>query len=135
MFSDHPMFAIHNPDKERVVWLRHICKAENIVTKNWKEFKWTWDGNSNLNFSWMVGQCSAVFWLNFYLLFFSLARQTYLVGQAMSLAGPDIMEPTTKFNNYRIYGTFLLVSQFKDKSETNYLKKVFFYRSPIIIEC
>lgn len=28
----------------------------------------------------------------------------------MSLAGPDIMEPTTKFNNYRIYGTFLLVS-------------------------
>ena len=26
----------------------------------------------------------------------------------MSIAGPDIMDPTTKFNNYRFYGTILL---------------------------
>jgi len=50
------------------------------------------------------------FWLcSWYHLSYYSYFQTYLVGQAMSLAGPDIMEPTTKFNNYRIYGTFLLV--------------------------
>ncbi len=27
----------------------------------------------------------------------------------MSVAGPDIMDPTTKFNNYRLYGTILLI--------------------------
>jgi potassium/chloride transporter 4/5/6 len=35
--------------------------------------------------------------------------QTYLVGAPMSVAGPDIMDPTTKFNNYRLYGTILLI--------------------------
>jgi potassium/chloride transporter 4/5/6 len=35
--------------------------------------------------------------------------QTYLIGQAMYIAGPDIMDPTTKFNNYRMYGTVLLL--------------------------
>lgn len=45
----------------------------------------------------------------YHFIFINSHFQTYLVGQAMSLAGPDIMEPTTKFNNYRIYGTFLLV--------------------------
>ena len=27
----------------------------------------------------------------------------------MSIAGPDIMDPDTKFNNYRMYGTVLLI--------------------------
>lgn len=35
--------------------------------------------------------------------------QTYLFGPGMSLFGPDISEPAVKFNNFRLYGSCLLV--------------------------
>ncbi|XP_071744574.1 solute carrier family 12 member 4 isoform X6 [Lepeophtheirus salmonis] len=34
----------------------------------------------------------------------------YIVGPAMSLFGPDITNDFVKFNNYRVYGTFLLIT-------------------------
>lgn len=35
--------------------------------------------------------------------------QTYVVGAPMSLFGPDIADDFIKFNNYRVYGTILLI--------------------------
>ena len=35
--------------------------------------------------------------------------QTYIVGPPMSIFGEDITDDFIKFNNYRVYGTILLV--------------------------
>jgi solute carrier family 12 (potassium/chloride transporter), member 4/6 len=35
--------------------------------------------------------------------------QTYLIGPPMSLFGPDISSDYVKFNNFRFYGTVLLM--------------------------
>ena len=41
--------------------------------------------------------------------FFSSYLQTYIVGNKMSLFGPDISDDWVKFNNFRVYGTFLVM--------------------------
>ena len=41
--------------------------------------------------------------------FSSFSSQTYLVGPPMSLFGPDITDDFVKFNNFRVYGTILLI--------------------------
>ena len=38
-----------------------------------------------------------------------LKFQTYIVGPQMSLFGPDLTNDWTKFNNFRLYGSFLVV--------------------------
>ena len=35
--------------------------------------------------------------------------QTYVIGPQMSLFGPDISDASVKFNNFRVYGTFLVI--------------------------
>ena len=35
--------------------------------------------------------------------------QTYIVGAPMSLFGPEIGDSFVKFNNFRVYGTILLI--------------------------
>ena len=47
--------------------------------------------------------------LNFSLSFLLLSSQTYLIGPPMSLFGPDITDDFVKFNNFRVYGTILLI--------------------------
>ena len=34
----------------------------------------------------------------------------YIVGPPMSLFGPNIGEPSVKFNNFRVYGTFFVIA-------------------------
>ena len=38
-----------------------------------------------------------------------ISLQTYLIGPPMSLFGPDITDDFVKFNNFRVYGTILLI--------------------------
>ena len=35
--------------------------------------------------------------------------QTYVIGPRMSLFGPDLGDDWVKFNNFRVYGTFLVI--------------------------
>ena len=43
------------------------------------------------------------------LIFFIFSWQVYVVGPQMSLFGPDISIAWVKFNNFRVYGTFLVM--------------------------
>ena len=36
----------------------------------------------------------------------------YIVGPQMSLFGPDISIDSVKFNNFRVYGTFFVMSMY-----------------------